>query len=509
MNSGENGASKRDAGKGLALPGLIIGLLTGLAAYGIIEFWIDGRDDNPLAIAALFFVITASAAYLLLAERASLFRALGGALAIAIMLALPDYFMTAAALDDFDNLSDFPAMFWFATSRGLVAYLLATLFKAGFEGGAGLHLKPAYRDVFFHGLTMPLIGGGALLFAGLAVVLLFAWARLLKELDVGFFNALFQEPWFLLPFIGAIGGLSIALIRGLQSVLGALRFILLLIARILMVITAVFTLTLLLVLATKGVAPVFDQPYPSALMLGLALAGMLIFNGVYQNGEAAPPPLWLRLPTLATLIGFPVYALIAFYAFWLRVGEYGLTPPRIAGLTVNGLVAAYSIVCLAGLASELNWRGKRWMPPVGSLNTAMAALWVAALILLATPLINPWAISARSQLARIADQRVAAADFDFGYLRFQLGRHGDKALDEMLLLEDHPEAPAIRDGVKRARSARNYWEYRHPVIIDNGGDETAGREPPPEESLDRPETLPINPGPDVDPPPAGEPQNGR
>ena len=461
MSIAENGRA-RGAGKGLALPGLIIGLLTGFAVYGMVEFWIDGNDDAPLGITTLFFIVTASAAYLLLAEAGGFLKAIGGALLIAALLAPPDYFMATVAGNEINNLSDFPTLFWFLVSRGLAAYILVTLVKAGFDSGA----PPAYADVFFHGITMPLIAGGAKLIALLAVVLLFAWAYLLKALDVNFFNALFQEPWFLLPFMGAIGGLSIALMRGLQSVLGALRYVLLLLCRILMLITAVFTVTLLLVFAVKGVAPVFDRPYPSAWMMGLALVGMLIFNGVYQNGEAGPPPLWLRLPTLITLIGFPVYALIAFYAFWLRIGEFGLTPPRITGLAINALIAAYSVVCIAGLVTELNWRGKRWMPLVGSLNTMMAALWVAVLIALATPLVNPWVISAKSQYARVANERVAIEEFDFGYMRFELGKYGDRMLEKMLSLEEHPEIDAIRDGVKRARSAQSYWEYKNPGVVD-------------------------------------------
>lgn len=462
MGSSATGATPHDTGKGLALPGLLVGLAAGFAAYGIIEFWIDGRDDNVIAVTALFFTITAAAAYLLLAEKTVFLKAVFGAALIAVTLALPDYFMATAAGNETDNLAEFPTLFWFLVSRGLAAYLMVTLIKASISSSA----PPSYDQVFFHGLTMPLIAGGAKLFALLAVVLLFAWARLLKEFDVNFFNKLFQEPWFLLPFTGAIGGLSISLMRGLQSVLGALRYVLLLLCRILIVITALFTVTLLLVIAFKGVAVVFDRPYPSAWMMALALIGMLIFNGVYQNGEGGPPPFWLRLPALITLIGFPVYTLIAFYAFWLRVGEYGLTPPRIAGLAVNGLIAAYSVVCIAGLITELNWRAKRWMPFVSPLNTMMALLWVVVLTALATPLVNPWAISAKSQYARIAGERVAIEEFDFGYMRFKLGTYGDEALEKMLSLDEHPEIDAIRDGVKRARSAKSYWEYKNPGIAN-------------------------------------------
>lgn len=472
-------ATDNGAGKGLALPGLLIGLLTGLAVYSIIEYWIDGRDDNPLALAVLLFITTLSAAYLLLAERGALLKAGLGALLIAAILFGPDYYLFDKVNAEDADLTPFPVIFWMFT-RGLAAYLLVTLFKAAQESG----VPPAYGPVFFHGITMPLIAGGAKLFAGLALILLFAWARLLKELDVNFFNDLFQEAWFIWPFLGAIGGLSIAMMRGQQAILGALRFVLLLLARILMIITAVFTVTLLIVFATKGVGIVFDRPYPSAWMMSLALLGMLIFNGVYQNGEGPPPPLWLRLPTLITLIGFPVYAGLAFYAFYLRIDAYGLTPTRIAGIAVNGLVALYSIVCIAGLLTEANWRGKRWMPLVGPLNTLMAALWIAVIVALATPLLNPWAMSARSQYSLLANGRIAAADFDFGYLHFSLGKEGDKALERLLALDNHPEAAAIREGVANARAASSYWIYKHPEYA---------RDEEGESELPAPEVLPLNP----------------
>ncbi len=474
-NAIENG--REGSGKGLALPGLIIGLLTGFAVYGIVEYWIDDNDMAPLPYTVLFFVVTASAAYLLLAETDRLVKAAGGALIIAALLVLPDYFMAGVAGDESKNLSSFPPLFWFLVSRGLVAYLLVTLVKAALEDGA----PPPYRSVFFHGLTIPLIGGGASVFAGLALVLLFAWARLLKEMDVDFFNRLFQEPWFILPFLGAIGGLSIAMMRGQQAVLGALRFILLLFCRIVMPITALFTVTLLIVLAMKGTGAIFDRPYPSIWMIGLALAGMLIFNGVYQNGEGGPPAAWLRLPTLVTLIGFPVYTGLAFYALLLRIGEYGLTPPRIAGLAITILVAAYSIVCIAGLISELNWRARRWMRLVAPLNTASAVLWIAVLTALATPLLNPWALSAQSQYERLATGRMSAAEFDYGYLHFELGRYGDQALDKLLALEDHPEAGAIQKGAARAHAAKSRWEYDHPDLAPTAGDGESDAAPGPME----------------------------
>ena len=397
MSTSEN----ESKGPGFALFGLLVGLATGFVVYAIAEYWVDEVSNERLSLTVLSTVAVFAAALLLLAERGAQLRAVPAAAIIAAILAFPTYTMLVVA-DDNANLASFPAMFWFLIGAPLSGYLMTTLVKSSLLEKT----PPPYSAVFFHGLTLPLIAVGAHLFALLALVLIFAWAALLRAMDVDFFHKLFQEPWFMLPFLGAVGGLSIAMMRGMQSVLGALRYLLLLFSRIAMPITAVFSLTFVAVLLVNGTDAIFERPYPGGMMLALAFAGMLIFNGVYQNGEGGPPPAWLRLATIIALITFPIYAGLAAYAFWLRIGEYGLTPARIVGAATNGLAALYSVVCLAGILTELNWGGRRWMPLVAPLNTWMATVWIVVLVGLST-VINPWAISAKSQEARLASGKIA------------------------------------------------------------------------------------------------------
>lgn len=491
-------ANIKRPGPGFALFGLIVGLAAGFAVYGIEEYWIDESREQRAALTALITVAAFAAGLLLLAERGARIKAIIPAALIAAILAYPSYFLLQVS-DPNSNLEAFPAAFWFMLGGPLAACLMTTLAKAALLDGA----PPPYSAVFFHGLTLPLIFAGAAFFALLAFVLIFSWAALLRAMDVDFFHHVFQEPWFMMPFIGAVGGLSIAMMRGLESVLGALRFLLLLFCRIAMPITAVFSLTLIAVLTVNGAAPIFEQEYPGAMMLALAFAGMLIFNGVYQNGEGGPPPGWLRLSSIVALLTIPVYAGLAAYAFGLRIGEYGLTPARIIGAAMNGLAALYSIVCLAGVLTELNWNGRRWMPLVAPLNTLMAVIWIGVLVALASPVLNPWALSAASQEQRLTNGKVAAADFDYSYLRFNLGEYGEAALERLASISDHPEAAEIRAGVAEARAAINHWDYEHgappgparsypkappqpgpmqlelnPEGADLGDDELAGGEPP-------------------------------
>lgn len=484
-----------ESGKGLGLLSLAVGLATGGAVYWITDRWIDASTPTPLSITTLQSIVVFAAGWLLLSERRDFLRPIVPAALIAAVLAWPTWFMMSIAVSKQFELEEFPALFWFFLSAPLAAYLMASLAKSALETG----VPPKYPSLFFHGLTLPLIGGGANLFAGLALILLFAWAALLKQMDVAFFSEVFDEPWFIFPFLGAIGGLSIAMIRGQQAVLGALRFILLLFSRIAMPIMALFSITFAVVLALKGPGAILDAEFffdrPGAVILFLAFAGMLIFNGVYQNAEGGPPPVWLRLATIVAIALFPVYTGLSAYGLWARIAEYGLTPARIGGIAMTLLAFAYSLVLIAGLLTELNWRAGRWMPLVAPLNTLMAIVWIVVLLGLSSPLFNTWAISAKSQEQLLLSGRIDAAKFDFGYLKFRLGKYGDAALERLEAASAHPQIDTIRAGIARARAALTYWEYQNAeAAVQNGGTEappTDGR-PPVEDRRDGAQPGPMD-----------------
>jgi hypothetical protein len=491
-----------ESGRGLGFLSLVVGLATGGAVYFIVDRWIDASTPTPLSATVLQSVVVFSAGWLLLSERRDFLRPILPAALIAAVLAGPTWFMAGIDRANSYEIEEFPFLFWFLLSAPLGCYLMLSLAKATLETGA----PPKYPELFFHGLTLPLVAGGAKLFAGLALILLYAWAALLKQMDVAFFSELFDEPWFILPFLGAIGGLSIAMIRGQQAVLGALRFILLLFSRIAMPIMAAFSLTFLIVLATNGPGAILDADFffgrPGGVILFIALVGMLVFNGVYQNGEGEPPPAWLRLSTIAVIATFPVYTGLSFYGLFLRVGEYGLTPPRIGGLVVGALASLYSVVLIAGLLSELNWRGRRWMPLVAPMNTLMAVLWVVALLGVSSPLFNTWAMSARSQEELLMSGGIDAARFDFGYLKFRLGAYGGAALDRLDAASNHPQAAEIRAGVARARGALSYWEYLNPDLSTPAQAKPVEAAPPTQPG---PMDLPLN---FEDPPPEDDRDEG-
>lgn len=441
---------------------LLMGLASGIAIYFLSEFGDAAFSEDAASLAGIAFVYTLATSWVLIVDRGALLRGLAVAILIAATVAVPSYFLFSMSPGTGTSTgpeASSPLVFWQLAAAPLIAYLAIVWAKSIPQSG----FIPTYQNVFLHGLTVPLIASGASILAGLALALLLAWAGLLRSMGVLLFFNLFHEAFFNTPFFGAIAGLGVAMMRAQQQVLGALRYILLLFCRILMPITALWSVTFLFILATKGAHEVYDIGLsPASTMIALAFVSMLIFNGVYQNGEGAPPALWLRLATLTSLVALPVYAGLAAHALWIRVGDYGLTPPRIEGLTFATLAFIYSIGCLGGVLSEVNWRTRRWMPLIAPLNTVMIPVWVLALLIIPGPIADPWTISARSQETRLVNEKISAENFDFGYLRFSLGAPGNAALERLYSNGNHPEIVIIRSQIDRVRAAKNWYHYNNP-----------------------------------------------
>ncbi len=435
-----------------SLSGLIVGLGAGVAVCAIAIFWIGKSGERPLPLATLTAIVAGSAIYLVICERGAAVKSAAYATAIASALSVATFGVLTLGADP--HLIAWPRLFWLGFGLPLAAFLMAALAKASIPNGL-----PAYSSVFLNGLTIPLVLIGAAFLTGLAAVFVYAAAWLLKSLNVDILHRVFQQAWFMLPFLGAAAGLFIAMVRNLESVLGALRFAILMCCRIAMPFAAIFSLTLLGILLIDGPAPLLATPSPATLALGAAFIGMLLFNGVYQTGQDQPPPAWLRLSALTTILTLPILAALAGSALWIRVEEFGLTPARIAGLMATALAALYSAILIIAAVAELRG-GKRWMPLLAPMNTMIAVVWSVALLAMAVPL-NPWALSARDQERRLAEERIDATRFDYGYLRFSLGRYGEAAFDHLGELSGHPQANLIQAGIARARAAPNRFVYDH------------------------------------------------
>ena len=120
-------------------------------------------------------------------------------------------------------------------------------------------------------------------------------------------------------------------------------------------------------------------------------------------------------------------AIIAALSIGQRIGQHGWTPERLWGVIAVGVAIAYGAAAWWSL-----WRGRRDFDDVlRPLQTRLAIGLCGIALLLALPIIDFGAISARSQMARFAGGNIPAAEFDWSAMAFDFGPAGRARLRDI------------------------------------------------------------------------------
>jgi hypothetical protein len=316
-------------------------------------------------------------------------------------------------------------------------------------------LRFPYPELFEHSWSNVFVGLVAALFTGALWAVLGVWGGLFELIGIPFFAELFQSrPFAYLATLGVFG-YGLALGRESEGVIRTLRRIALTIAQSLLPLLALVALLFLAALPLTGLEPLWRTGRATPLVLALLAFLTLFLNGVFEAGRDVPryPRVVLRAIEAAVLL-MPAYAAIALYGTALRVTQYGLTPERVYALLFVGVASVYAL----GYAAAVVLRRPPWIGTLESVNVGAALLLALLAALVQLPVLDPLRLSAESQAARLRDQRVAAKDFDFAALRFELGHHGWEALERLEAMAGHPERLAIRQAIDRVREAVSRWQ---------------------------------------------------
>lgn len=298
-----------------------------------------------------------------------------------------------------------------------------------------------YFDLAFTNLIRLFL---SLAFTGAFWLLLFLAGALFKLIGVEAIQKLIGETAFAFPATGLMFAAAVhmavqltearaGLVRGVRTVgLTLLAWL----SPLMVVIAAGFLATL----PFTGLAPLWGTKAATALLLAAAAALIILVNAAYQDGVEPPSAIPRWAARIAGLLLIPIVILAA-YALWLRVDQYGLTPDRVfAGaylVVAIGFTAGYAIAAL---------RPGPWMKTLEPTNLIMAAVSVLLLIALFTPIADPARLSVASQVKRLERGKVTAEKFDFQFLRFETGRYGRDGLETL-------KTDRNTDIAKRARAA--------------------------------------------------------
>jgi hypothetical protein len=339
------------------------------------------------------------------------------------------------------------------------AVYIATPFAQIFVASGRLRFP--YPELFEHSWNNAFVGGVALLFAGAAWAVLGLWGALFAMIGIDVFQRLFTSTPFAFIASFTLFGYGLALGRASESAIATLRRIALLMAQALLPVVCGVGLLFLATLPATGFGPLWNTGSATPLLLALIALVVLSLNARYEDGRVGEPMLVVRLLVRAGALALPVFAAIALYATSLRIRQHGLSPDRAYALVLVVIASLFG----AGYAIAALLPG-RWMRGIERVNVIVAVIAAALAIAIALPPLDPYRLSAESQIARLASGRVAVADFDFTSLRFDFGRYGWEALERIEELDPLPGGDETRAVIAAVRSAGGPWEVgsREPAV---------------------------------------------
>ena len=422
---------------------LMLGALAGLGLWALIDHVdLTGRLD----FAALVFAIIFFGGGLVMAGPLGVRRALIGAAGVALPVALLALWESTNFATPEEMMESGHAVLALVVLGALPLPFAMSLLRHGRDG------LSEYPTLFMESWGVVVRYAAAALFVGVVIAVLFLSAQLLKLVGLDMVEDWLEEPVVIWTLSGAVLGLGLAIVYELSDMISPVLVLRLL--RLLLPVVLLVVLAFVLALPLRGLSSLFGHMSAAGILIVTALGAIsLISIAVDQDDvEAVQAPImqWCARG-LAFLV--PVLGAIALWALHLRIREYGWTPARVSGV-VGGLAVMGYGIAYAGAALG----GRHWMGWTRRVNIAMACALIATATLWMTPLINPEAISARDQMQRLQDGRLASTQAPLWEFAHDWGVPGRAAL-ATLRAEKAPQDPEFAALLERLDASDHRWTF--------------------------------------------------
>ena len=307
-----------------------------------------------------------------------------------------------------------------------------------------------YSEVFFQLCRNVFLLFQAFIVTVVFWALLFTAALLFDIIGLDFVPHLVFSPSVAFPLTSLTVAFSITLALRHPGIDSLGRWILAILAWLLppfSILSVIFVVSL----PFSGLKTLWDTGQASSLMLLLQFATILLANAAWLDGTRTPfANRGVEAIAKSSLLCLPIYTALCLYSLGLRIQQYGWSVDRIH--------AAFFVV-VAGIWG-LGYAGivllRQWPSAIGRVNTAAALILAVIGVAMNSPLLDPYRLSANSQAERLLAGQTRPENFDFLYLRFNLGRHGSYALSR---LRERDGGQAIREYLMDALSVNPGEHY--------------------------------------------------
>ncbi|MBQ7221032.1 MAG: DUF4153 domain-containing protein [Synergistaceae bacterium] len=241
---------------------------------------------------------------------------------------------------------------------------------------------------------------------------------------------------------------------------------------------SVLSVMFILCLPFSGLRKLWDTGQASTLMLLLQFGTIILANAAWLDGtKPVFQNKYGNFLARLSLLCLPVYTSLCLYSVGLRIQQYGLTTDRIQAMFLAITAGIWGL----GYAGAVVF--KKWPGSIGRVNITSIIIMIILVVLMDSPLLDPYRLASENQYHRLMTGRINASDFDYVYTRFNLGRYGNAVLGEL----EAGDSEQVKAGIKAARSIQpeEYLRYtltgippklRRQAIISGAKVYPAGRE---------------------------------
>ncbi len=324
------------------------------------------------------------------------------------------------------------------------------LVAAGDEARRWIAPYERYFDLGWrHGAQLVL----AVLFTGAFWAVVLLGAALFDLIGIRFLSELVNKTWFNYPATSTMLALAIHITDLRSGVVRGARALGLVLLSWLLPAMAGLAAAFFVALPFTGLEPLWATRAATTILLSAAATLVVLVNAAYQDGVHTTNVILRWSARLASLLLTPL-ALLAAYALYLRIDQYGLTPERIYALAVLAIGSCYAIAYVIGAF----W--PRWMKPLEIGNIVSAAVVIAIGVALFTPIADPARLSVDDQMRRLASGRVTPEQFDVAFLRFDGARYGQAALARLRDDRSTETSRALGERARAVLAEQDRWRGR-------------------------------------------------
>jgi len=377
-----------------------------------------------------------------------------GSAAVLVLLAI----YTGWQAEPFDAFPVFDLSFAFSLSMTLAC------FNALMYLQQRANLVPlTYQVLFTNSWRNFLVTALSAIFVLIFWLILLLWGALFKVIEIDFFRDLFREDWFIFPVLGFAFGLGMIIFRNLTRVIDNITKLLHGLIKLLLPLIILVAVIFLAALPFVGLDALWSTGRGTALLLWLLAIILFFTNAVYQDGRETNPysPLIHRV-IFSGLCVMPIISVLSLYGLVLRLNQYGWSVHRCWGFVVWLILTLLAVGYVMGIVR----RRSEWTIDLARVNTSMGLVVLAIMLLANSPVLDFRKISLKSQLNRVEAGEIELKEFDFWYVKNNLGRSGYLAMEKMKrdIGDSNPEVlelinnPVNRWYAQRMGSPEDMWE---------------------------------------------------